>query len=454
MRIAFVDVYPSVSYRMCKDNNGGYGTANNLGDGFLVGILKRLLKRSVDFPPIYVATCMAILREQGHSVFYTRSVIGVNCDLAVIASSIVAHETELEAISFLVQHNIPTITIGPFASSVPGPYREKGSRVVIGEPESFFLSHKLTEINLKLLAWEISVGYVESVDLIPMPAWDLILPHYKPRMNFIGSGATLPIIASRGCPYSCSYYCTYPLQQGKKIRARSIQHVIEEIIYWNDNFGITNFQFRDPVFTIRKAYTEELCHELVKLNRNLTFAAEFHLKDIDSNLAKLMAQAGFNLVFVGIESVTDNVLKASRRLTIPVDEQKIKIEILESECIAVKAMFIFGLPEDNDITIRNAIDYAKSLNASYGQFCVFTPYPGTPAYKDYVSKIITNKYEDYTQWQLVFEHPQLSPADIRTFLTAAYREYYFNFQWIFGFIFNKLKNIILYKIPHSARYNK
>jgi radical SAM superfamily enzyme YgiQ (UPF0313 family) len=446
MKIAFVDVYPSVSYRICKDNNGGYGTANNLGDGFLVGILKRMLKSSVDFPPIYVATCMAILREQGHSVFYTRDVNAISCDLAIVVSSIVAHETELDAISCLDRLGIATITIGPFASSVPGPYRKVGSRVVIGEPESFFLNYKLTKPGLNLLAWEIPAGYVDSVDLIPMPAWDLIIPHHTPRMSFIGAGASLPIIASRGCPYSCSYYCTYPLQQGKKIRAHSVQRIIAEICHWHDSFGITNFQFRDPVFTIRRSYTEELCHELIKLNRNLTFAAEFHLKDIDASLARLMARAGFNLAFVGIESVTDDVLKASRRMTISVDQQKLKIETLQAESISVKAMFIFGLPEDNKTTVRNAIDYAKNLKASYGQFCVFTPYPGTPAYKDYESKIVTNRYEDYTQWQLVFQHPQLSAADIRNLLTTAYIEYYFNARWISRFLYDKLKNSTLFKI--------
>ena len=43
----------------------------------------------------------------------------------------------------------------------------------------------------------------------------------------------------------------------------------------------------------------------------------------------------------------------------------------------------------------------KKINSSYAQFSVFTPYPGTPVFNEYKDKITKNKYEDFTQWQLV-----------------------------------------------------
>ena len=48
-----LDVYPNVDYRICKDNNGGFGTGNDLGDNFVSKILKSYLKRSIDFPLIF-----------------------------------------------------------------------------------------------------------------------------------------------------------------------------------------------------------------------------------------------------------------------------------------------------------------------------------------------------------------------------------------------------------------
>ena len=47
---------------------------------------------------------------------------------------------------------------------------------------------------------------------------------YNLQNNFLGfnSKPAIPIVATRGCPYSCFNYCTYPLQQGLKVRFRSI----------------------------------------------------------------------------------------------------------------------------------------------------------------------------------------------------------------------------------------
>ena len=75
---------------------------------------------------------------------------------------------------------------------------------------------------------------------------------------------TIPILATRGCPYSCSHYCVYPLSQGKKIRSRDPLNIVEEIEYWNKNYHVKNFVFRDPVFSINKKHTLELCNLIFK----------------------------------------------------------------------------------------------------------------------------------------------------------------------------------------------
>ena len=56
-------------------------------------------------------------------------------------------------------------------------------------------------------------------------------------------------------------------------------------------------------------------------------------------------------------------------------------------------------------------------------------------------KIITKKYEDFTQWQLIFEHPNFKPEDISNLLNYSYKQYYFNINWIFKFLVNKIKGI-------------
>ena len=92
-------------------------------------------------------------------------------------------------------------------------------------------------------------------------------------------------------------------------------------------------------------------------------------------------------------------------------------------------MYIFGLPDDDQTTIINTINYALKLNTFFAQFSVFTPYPGTPAYNDYEDKLNNNNFEKYNQWNLVFKHKNLSSKEIRNFLGLAYSKYYTNLKW-------------------------
>ena len=83
-------------------------------------------------------------------------------------------------------------------------------------------------------------------------------------MKFIGKGPVININASRGCPYSCFYYCVYPLQQGRKLRLKSPEKLLNEMIYFNDNLNVKNFIFRDPVFSINKEHTKAVCQKIIE----------------------------------------------------------------------------------------------------------------------------------------------------------------------------------------------
>ena len=72
MDILILDVYPKTPYRISKDQNGAYGTANNYGDSFVSKILKYLVKNSIDFPPLYsVQTCGELI-NLGHKVSFSK----------------------------------------------------------------------------------------------------------------------------------------------------------------------------------------------------------------------------------------------------------------------------------------------------------------------------------------------------------------------------------------------
>ena len=80
MKFLLLDVYPNKPYRINKDQNGGYGTANNYGFGnsLISKILRFVVKNSVDFPPHYLVQLAGELIESGHEVKYSKNIIKVS----------------------------------------------------------------------------------------------------------------------------------------------------------------------------------------------------------------------------------------------------------------------------------------------------------------------------------------------------------------------------------------
>ncbi len=214
------------------------------------------------------------------------------------------------------------------------------------------------------------------------------------------------------------------------MRSRTPGAVVTEMHHWKKILGVSSFLFRDPVFSINRSYVEDLCEAIGQGGEKFKFGVELHLKDIDENLADRLKQAGLSLVYAGIESITPEVLQNIKRQTIGKDEQAQKVRMLERRGIKVKTMYIFGLLNDTKETIRATFEYARKLCSAYGQFSIFTPYPGTPIFEEYKEKISTERYEDFTQWELVFNHPNLSSEAIRELLNMAYFRYYTNPRWL------------------------
>lgn len=440
MKILILDVYPKTKYRISKDQNGAYGTSNNYGNSIISKLLKYVVKNSIDFPPLYSVYVCGQLEKSGHEVSYSRELnLEDDYDLYILPSSIVCHETEIDYLKMLINKKKKVIVIGPFATSNPENYIENGAIVIKGEPEMYFHKFNKTVNDLNNLPKIIENFQIYSLDELEFPGWETIFKNYVPKMKFLGSGPAININASRGCPYTCFYYCVYPLQQGRKLRIKSSKRLIEEMMYFYKKLNVKNFIFRDPVFTIHRKHTIELCEEIIKTGIKFNICIEAHLKDIDVELVKILKKAGVKLIYVGIESSDEEIRNDANRTSDSNENQLTKVRYLEKNGIKVKAMYIIGLPTDTSDSFKRTVDYAKKIKSSYAQFSVFTPYPGTPVFKEYKDKITSRRYEDFTQWQLVFKHQNLSNKDILDLLNYSYKKYYTNPSWIVFFLYNKLK---------------
>ena len=437
MKILILDPERKTSHRISKDTSGGYGTGNDFGDTLIPTFLKKTLKIVHDWAPMFAVYTIAVLKKHGHEVHYSKTLPNNlnSFDLYIVVSSIVCCETECQHIKDIVVLNKRVLVIGPFATSNPKKYIEVGGTVIMGEPEFFFMKNNdLDKIeNNKTISFQ----HDFVLDDLPYPDWESVSKNTNASSLF-GGGKSLPILATRGCPYSCFKYCVYPLQQGRKPRSRDVVKIVDELEYWFKKLNVKMFVFRDPVFSINKKHTIEFCEELIKRKLNIRFIIETHLRILDSELIKILKLAGLKAVKVGVESGDEEVLKNANRFTIEKDAQLSKIRELERNNILVSAMFIIGFPTDDENSIMKTINYAKKLNTTFSQFSVWTPYPGTPVYKEHENEIIAEKFEEFDQYNLVFKHKNLSPKEIRILLGRTYTLYYGRISWFFKFLKNSI----------------
>ena len=450
IKFVILDVYPNKKHRLIKDTAGGYGTGNDFGNSLFSKLLNVYVDTNIGMPSIEIMIISSILKQE-HEVHYTRNIKDIEiekCDFIILPSSIIAHETEIDALNLLKHKKI--FVTGIFATTLKEKYLRDNSIVVKNESDTFFYNlAKNKNLNLSFLnelfnKKDLINDFYSPVELndLPYPDWGSYTKKFPLRNDFfsLNQKVAVPLLGTRGCPYSCFFYCTYPLQQGRKVRARSVENIIQEIKYWQKELGTNKFVFRDPVFSINRKHTIEFCKQVIDQNLNITFMVETHLNNLDDEMIPLLRKAGLELVYVGVESSSHFVLKDMKRFTVEHDKQFQVIKKCEDAGIKVKTMFIIGNPEDTKETIIQSIEYAKYLPSLYSQFSVFTPYPGTPAYNEFKDIITEKKLENFNQYNLTFTHKNLSREDVNNLKSLAYFRYYFNFKKIFQILKYSLKS--------------
>lgn len=427
-KILILDIYKTSKFRQSKDTNGGFGTENNLGSGIFASALSRIANFSTFWPTLTSLNLISELLNAGYEVKYSKSYNDIDESISFIfvQSSIINFNHEINLIKFINRSfkKIKVFSFGAFASIVPNEYLLAGSSVIKGEAEFISQNYDLSDLNAIHEKKIINI-INNNPDELTQPLWTGI--HLPQMRNFIFSGSlkqTVPIIANRGCPYSCYEYCTYPLAQGRKVRSVDVEKLYSDIKYINKKTGTLNFVFRDPVFSINKSYTYKLLERLASLPKNFSFSIETHLNNINEDLINAMKLARINLIKFGIESASEDVMNDVSRYSIKHDDEIYRINLIKENKIKTHAMYILCQPSDTINTIDETINYSLKLNTNLAQFSLFTPYPGTPFYEKNKNLITSNNYEDFTQFNLVYKHNLFNNNDAHYYLGKAHKKFY------------------------------
>ncbi len=206
-----------------------------------------------------------------------------------------------------------------------------------------------------------------DISTLPFPAWDLF-----PRTD------VFPILSERGCPYSC-VFCSRNMS--RIVRSRPVEHVIEEVRWLDTDFHATSIYFEDETFGLRADRACELLEGLIQVNRDrrISFKAQTRIDRITSRMARMMKQAGFGYVEIGVESGDQSVLDGCQK-GLRVGEIEGAIRILENEGIKTWLNFIIGLPGESRESVRKSIELAVRLNPDRLSVAIIVAYPGCDIY--------------------------------------------------------------------------
>ena len=432
MHIHILQVRSRNSGRANKDTNGGFGTVNDFGRSIPVWILKTLKNLTMNFPEMQPAYIYSILKNQGHTLTYSENALDPHADIYLLQSSIISYTDEISWAE-KIKKELPGKKVGFFggmSTANPGLYLGHADFVIKGEIENCLIASQVGDFS-----GLVDAGFVRDLDCLPFPDWSYLnkWPRYSRRLGR-KHGRAIPVLASRGCPMSCRYYCTYPLVQGVKFRTRTPENIIAEIKYLIANFAMDSVLFRDPIFTLDMERIDKLCDLLIQENLPFTWVCETHPRFLDRSLVEKMARAGCTAIKIGVESGNKDVLSKSLRATAEFTHQAEIIRICEENNIDILAFYILGYFSDTEETIDQTIEYAISLNTLGAQFTIATPYPGTSWYKELQQNndlyMLDPDLTRYNQYALVYRHPNLPIKQMNSLKEKAYRSYYYRWEYI------------------------
>ena len=226
---------------------------------------------------------------------------------------------------------------------------------------------------------------VTDLDRLGIPAWDLIPPATypnAPHQGFAKAFPVAPIITTRGCPFTCTFCASHAIN-GRRVRFRTIDHVLQEIEYLQREFGVREFHIEDDNFTIRKSFVEAFCRGLED-RRVRTFwhcSSGMRLDSLDADLLHRMRAVGCYTFTVAIESGSDRVLKLmDKKMTTRTVRQQ--VDMIAGSGYRPTGLFMIGFPGETRREIRQTIRFARSLPIKRAQFAIFHPMPGSRVWNE------------------------------------------------------------------------
>ncbi len=323
--------------------------------------LKFVSKKSA-LPPLGLVTIASYLPDS-----WDVKLVDMNCeklkdedikgsDYVFVSAMTIQRDSSKDVIKRCNELNVPVIVGGPLFTMEPDNFQD-ADHFVLGEAEE--IMPKLVEDmeNNSVKRYYANPNFPDITKAL-VPKWKLLnLKNY----------ASMSIQYSRGCPYDCEF-CDIGALNGRIPRVKTPEQVVQELQalynagWWKSRRSIF---FVDDNFIGKKvALKRELLPLIIDWQKSHNYPFTFYtevsidLSD-DDELMKLMSEAGFNRVFVGIETPDPNSLQESNKLQNIRHDLKKSIEKLQSFGFDVQGGFIVGFDSDRPTIFRRQFDFIQ-----------------------------------------------------------------------------------------------
>ncbi|MFC1851612.1 radical SAM protein [candidate division CSSED10-310 bacterium] len=438
-------------------------------------------------PPDWLAYITAVLERDGHEVRlhdfparewerdqFIRLIRKQRPQAVILDSTTPSIDSDLNYAS-LVKQEVGAIVamVGPHVTALPSEtlLHSKGDvdYIIRGEPEytarELFaaLEQKSSPHSIRGLSY-LNQGQpvnnqarplIENLDELPYPAWHHL--DLKKYFDGIKLYPFIDIIGGRGCPYQCSF-CLWPqVMHGNQYRLRSPQNIVSEIKYdlrlwpW---IRKGEFFFEDDTFTVNRDRALEICHEILKLKKKITWSVNARADHGDDELFQLMKKAGCRMLLIGYESGNDTVLKMVGKKLSPYTALQ-KAKRAQAAGLKIHGCFVLGLPGETEKSMTETIEYALELPLDTVQFSAAVPFPGT-SYFEYCQKNGLVQAKKWTDWLAngeqsgVVDYPGLPSAYITATVDQALKQFYFRPRYMTRFLLSTRSLRDLYRKTRGA----
>ena len=265
---------------------------------------------------------------------------------------------------------------------------------------------------------------IQHIDQLPRPAWHLLKPENYFTNSFTiglakGKLRNMPILATRGCPYQCTF-CSSPSMWTTRYVMRDPKEIVDEIEWLTQKYDANDFEFFDLTAIIKKSWILEFCDELKKRKiNNITWQLPVGTRSeaLDEETLKAIYDSGCAYICYAPESGSEkslNMIKKRVKLDRLIESIKAAVKIGHT----VKLNFIIGFPHETLGDCLKSIFFGIYCSFRFGiydvNYAMFSPYPGSELFNQlkkekkvdlddsYFKKLMA--YMDITQAHSYCEH--------------------------------------------------